>query len=545
MFFCGRNEEGEEQLRLRRLQLPFTFTTGEAMLYDVAPAIAPPDPCSAPKQRKLDGPISPNSILGCMMNQDQSLYHNNNNTITSIDDLAFKDTHATLSVPGDLWLDATFRNMTGSLMKSEATVQDMMDTLKQILGGDELADSLEVEPEELKSWESTLLKLSSSCELGDDLCNILSNDVLMYVQEQLQREGLFKTPDQLDEIPPCLDLPGQIHQNFGWTGEPHGQLPPSRGQLVSQLGAPVCGTMKLTHVDLPQVSSAGLDAPALQLISFQQSSGLQPQSCTQDQPRVTDGDLGAFPRRRTPANQNHCPQMAQPIQKQPAGVQEPDNVFLFQGNGWSSKSSPVDHFVDSYADQISSQRGFAANGCLQGHFGPRDQSSDHQKQSWSLDQRQLHLHASDGPRGLGARLHQRNLRHAAVNGRSLLKSCQTPSVPYAAQHSGTSSTCMFSSGAASTPSCQSLNPTGNQITSNTSCLYGGLPGGGAVPGMTSVLNPDETSLSRKPTVVQNPEDLLVQPQPYLHVSDNRTQVRAEKTPAQSCTLQLSNGFLLL
>lgn len=562
MFFCGRNEEGEEQLHLRRLQLPFNFATGEAMLYDVAPTIEPAKPCSTPKQRKVDnGSISPNSILGCMINQDQSLYHGNN-TISSIDDLAFKDTHATVSVPGDAWIDTTLNHMTGSLMKSDTVVQDMMDTLQQILGENELTKALDVEPGELKCWESTLLKLSTSCNMSDDLSDILSNDVLMYVEEQLQREGGLNVSDELDHIPPCLsslDLQSQNHevsrqQNFGWTGEPQNQPLPNRGQLMSQLGAPVCGTMKLTHIDPPQLSSAGLDGPALQHISFQQSSGLQRDSCALDQSTVEDSDLG-LSLRQPPAYQSHFNQIAAPIQnhhqmRMPASVQDKNPVFNFRGNHWSSNSNQVDRFVDSYMDNNPSQQGFAANpsasSCLRGQFALQSQNSDHQKQSWSLDQQQLHHHTSDGHQHVGACFNQmsgfqREPLHGvvtvqnAVNSGSPFKSSETSHVPYAPQQNASSSTCMFSNIAPSMPSCHRLNPTSTQMSSKASCLYSGLPGDGAVPGTVNVLNPEEATLA----MALGPEDLLVQQQQYLNFSDTHTEVTAgEKTPIQRSCLQL-------
>uniref|UniRef100_H2RJ48 Aryl hydrocarbon receptor n=1 Tax=Takifugu rubripes TaxID=31033 RepID=H2RJ48_TAKRU len=542
------NEEGEEQLHLRRLQLPFNFATGEAMLYDVTPTIEPPDPCSAPKQRKLDdSSVSPNSILGCMMNQDQSLYHNN--TVGSIDDLAFKDTHATLSVPGDAWLDTTFKHMTGSLTKSEATVQDMMDSLQQILGESELTRALDVEPDELKSWESTLLKLST-CDMSDDLSDILSNDVLMYVEEQLQREGGLKVLDQLDDILPCvapLDLQSHNHevpgqQNFGWTGEPQNQLLPNRGQLSFQLGAPVCGTMKLIHIDPPQLCSAGLDGPTLQHIGFQQSSGLPGDACTLDQSIVEDSGLGAFALRQPPANQGHFNQMPPPTQNRhqmrtPASLQDKNPVFSSPGNHWSSNSNQVDHFVDSYADNNPSQQGFAANpsSCLQGHFALQSQNSDRHKPSWSLDQQQLHHHASDGRQHVGACLNQmpgfqRDPLHGvvtvqnAVNGASPFKNTETPNVAYAAQQNVSSGTCMFGDVAPSSPSRHMLNPSAHQMGSKSSCLYRGLPGGVAVPGMANVLNPDESTLTCKTTMALGPEDLLVQQQQYLCFSDTHTQI---------------------
>lgn len=564
-FFCDRNEEGEEQLHLRRLQLPFNFATGEAMLYDVTPTIGSPDPCSAPKQRKLDNSgVSPNSLLGCMINQDQSLYHNNNSTVGSIDDLAFKDTHATVSVPGDAWMDNTLKHMTGSLMKSEAMVQDMMDTLQQILGENELTQALDVEPDELKSWENTLLKLST-CDMSDDLSDILSNDVLMYVEEQLQREGGLKVSDQLDDIPPCMaslhpqsenhDVPGQ--QNFGWTGEPQNLLLANREQPISQQGAPVCGTMKLSHIDPPQLSSAGLDGPTLQHIGFQQSSGPQ-DACSLDQSIAEDSNLGAFARRQPLANQGHFSQMPPPTQNHhqmrgPASVQDKNPVFNSSGNHWSANSNQLDHFVDSYGDNNPSQQGFAANpsasSCLQGHFALQSQNSDHRKPSWSLDQQQLHRHPSDGRPRVGINqmsgFPREPLRGVvtvqnAVNGGSPFKNAETSNVPYAAQQN-VSGPCMFSNVAPSVPSRHVLNPSARQMGSKPSCLYRGLPGGVAIPGTANVLNPDEATLTCKTTMALGPEDLLVQQQQYLHLSDTHTQVTAGKTPIQSSSLQFSTA----
>lgn len=565
IFVCDRNEEGEEQLHLRRLQLPFNFATGEAMLYDVMPTIRPPDPCSSPKQRKLDNSsVSPNSLLGCMINQDQSLYHNNN-TAGSIDDLAFKDSHATVSVPGDAWLDTKFKHMTGSLTKSEATVQDMMDTLQQILGENELTKALDVEVDELKSWESTLLKLST-CDMSDDLSDILSNDVLMYVEEQLQREGGLKVLDQLDDIPPCvasLDLQSHNHevpgqQDFVWSGEPQDELLPNRRQLISQLGAPVCGTMKLLHIDPPQLCSAGLDGATLQHIVFQQSSDLPRDACTLDQSIVEDSDLGAFALRQPPANQAHFNQMAPPTQnhhqmRTPASVQDKNPVFNSPGNLWSSNSNQVDHFVDSYVDNNPSQQGFAANpsSCLQGHFALQSQNSDRHKPSWSLDQQQLHHHTSDGRQQVGACLNQmpgfqRDPLHGvvtvqnAVNGGSLFKNTETSNITYAAQQKVSSGTCMFGNVAPSSPPRHMLNPSAPQMGSKSSCLYRGLPGGVAVPGMANVLNPDKSALTCNTTMALSPEDLLVQQPQYLHFSDTHTQVTAGKTLVLSSSFRLPN-----
>nr|XP_033471603.1 aryl hydrocarbon receptor 2 [Epinephelus lanceolatus] len=594
------NEEGEEQLRLRRLQLPFNFTTGEALLYDVTPTVEVPDPCSAPKQRKLDSySVSPSSILGSMLSQDQSIYcEHNTNTLNSVSDIAFQDTHATVSVPGDVWQLTSPRPVVGSLVKSEASVQDMMETLQQILGDNDLADALDVGPDELKSWESTLLKMSNnSCEMSEDL-DILSNDILSYVEEQLQKESTLKLPDQLDDIPTCLstlELQNQnpeqgVEQNFSWPMEPQNQLITNGGQMVAAQPTPALGMMKLTHMDLPQMSS-GLNGPTLQQIASQlpASVGLQmgttgnigapvtfnPPMVAQTQNQVRnmqaakDNNLGEFTLRQISTNQIHPNQMAQPMQNHlqmrtpnlPVGLQDQsakrqlNPVFNFQGNQWNSSvpnSNQADNFVETYTQNISNEPAFTADpsssSCLQGHFALQTQNSENQRQSWPLEQQLI----TGGHQQMDACLNQmsgfqRNTlpgvvtAQNTVNGRPIFRTQETPDVPFPVQPVvepptlAQPSSCMFSNAPTSVPvngvhlsqppPCQRLNPAGNQIPSKPSCFYQGLPGGGAVPGMTAIPNPDEAPLSCQMTAGLDPNGLLVQQQPYLNFSE-QTQINS-------------------
>lgn len=213
----------------------------------MTPAVEAPDPCSAPKQRKLDEQsVDPDSLLGIMLRQDQSIYcqHNDANGFGSLSDVAFDDSRATVSVPGDVWQHAAPRPAPAppgnahspALVKSEALVQDVLETLQQILGDEALAEAVEVQPEELQSWESTLLRMS---EMSDDLNDILNHDVLSYVEEQLQKEdGL---------LPACLTVDLQGHeaanaaaqQGFDWLP------PPAQGQNG-------VATLKLSHMELQQ-----------------------------------------------------------------------------------------------------------------------------------------------------------------------------------------------------------------------------------------------------------------------------------------------------
>ncbi|XP_071762647.2 aryl hydrocarbon receptor-like [Centroberyx gerrardi] len=464
------NEEGEEQLRLRRLQLPFNYATGEAVLYDVGPTLDVPDPCSAPKQRKMDDlSVDPDSLLGCMLRQDQDIYcQHNANALNSLNDVAFKDTHALVNVPGDTWQHPLPKPGVTNLVKAEGTVQDMMETLQQILGESDLSDSLDVQPDELKDWENTLLKMSTtSCEMTDDLDELLSNDILTYVEEQLMKEGGLKLPDQLDDVPACLsslDLQNQDlvqggEQSFGWPVEPQNQLMSNRRQMVAEKQNPIAGMMKLTHMGLPQMSAAGLNGPTLQQITSQHtyspSVGLHSELSTTDNlgapvtfvPSLVDShaqtqnqlrtqqvtakhnSLGPCSLRPTSANQLHSNQMAQPMQNHlqmrmpdlPIGLQDQSTerqlnpMFSCQSSQWIPSipnSNQTDNFVETYTQNIPNQPDFNADpsssSCLQGQFALQAQNSENQRQSWPLEQQQQQLPAliSNGHLHIGGCLNQ-------------------------------------------------------------------------------------------------------------------------------------------
>nr|XP_007969557.2 uncharacterized protein LOC103220719 [Chlorocebus sabaeus] len=74
------NLEGEEHLRKRALQLPFTFTTGEAVLYESSlPSALTALPARKRTRARKGLPAGqdsscPGSLLGAMMQQDESVY---------------------------------------------------------------------------------------------------------------------------------------------------------------------------------------------------------------------------------------------------------------------------------------------------------------------------------------------------------------------------------------------------------------------------------------------------------------------------------------
>ncbi|XP_019747885.1 aryl hydrocarbon receptor-like [Hippocampus comes] len=177
------NEEGEEHLQQRRQQLPFNLATGEGVLYDLSlNAFTIPAPTGT-KGPLGESPLDPSSILGSLHRQDRSLYSQDPaprlTDFSQVDESdpeqplerAFSDSHALLSVPGQL------EETCGS------TSHSMLDSLEQILGdlGDGGLDDLEVEQRELREWENTLLRMNQN----RDLDHILASDVFAYVEEAL------------------------------------------------------------------------------------------------------------------------------------------------------------------------------------------------------------------------------------------------------------------------------------------------------------------------------------------------------------------------
>lgn len=497
----------------------------------MAPTVEIPEPCSAPKQRKLDDySVSPDSILGCMMSQDQSLYcEHNTATFNTLNDAVFKDTHATVNVPGVAWQLPTPKPSPEGLLNSEDTVQDMMETLQQIIGDSELTETLDVEPDELKGWENMLLKIStSSCDMNEELNDIFNNDVLAYVEEQLHKEGGLKLPDQLDNIPDGLStfsLQNQnSDQNYGWPTEPPKQLTPNRSQIEAGQMPPVLGTIKLTHIDVPSTGLNGL--------TRQHPPVTFNQSCAQAQKQLRalqvshENSFGGFRQtNQTPQRQQSHVQMVAP------GLpdRQLDPVFSVQGNKWESA-------VETFNQNISDQPSFPADpplsSCSQGRFALQSHVSDTQRQSWSVEQQQQMSGFQRIPNA-GVAVPQN-----PACSRSMFAASETSRAPFPVQQHldapslGPSSSCMFTNAIPSVssvngghlhqaPSCQRMNHPGHQIPSQ-SCFYQGLPGGGSVEGMTAIPNHEGATVSCKMTNGLTTNDLLVQP--YQNFTE-QTQVR--------------------
>uniref|UniRef100_A0A8C7F3R0 Uncharacterized protein n=1 Tax=Oncorhynchus kisutch TaxID=8019 RepID=A0A8C7F3R0_ONCKI len=406
-FYSSRNNEGEEQLRQRRLQLPFNFATGEAVLYEVGLSLDVadvPTQSKGPKIRKMaeEMALDPDSLLGSMLKQDQAIYMQtspsepsskppNPQELCSWEDQAFSNSHAMANVPGDSW-QSQHHTMPrpDAGIREESTVQDLMETLQQIIGDNSLCSSLNVDPTELKDWENTLLKMSSSnCEMSEDLDDILNHDILSYVEEHLFKEnGGLKMPEHLGsllgsvsinnpllEVPECLknvDLQGNTMmpggKGFNWGVDPQqNQLLGMGGLSAAETASNVRGMMKLTHVG----SQMGLNGPTLQQAS---SRNTFTQSLGENLGLQSNANPLAF----NPALAGSCAQVRQNQAKGKQQGLQASQILSNPGNGLASYSQRQ-QMQSGLANRSSAPMGLPIQNQLLG-WGMNDQPMRFQDQ---------------------------------------------------------------------------------------------------------------------------------------------------------------------
>lgn len=170
-------------MRQRRMQLPFTFATGEAVLYETCPMpdIVKPKDMNGVNQTTL----VPSSILDTIQKQDKSIYHQDTTPQFTADD-AFTDSWALCNIPSHAVQGET---------ANEDTVVSMIDALEQLVHDGDLCTALqqmEVDTANLKEWENALLRMtkdSNDNERPLSLDEILTNDIFSYVEDALYKEN--------------------------------------------------------------------------------------------------------------------------------------------------------------------------------------------------------------------------------------------------------------------------------------------------------------------------------------------------------------------
>ncbi|NXM62553.1 AHR protein, partial [Illadopsis cleaveri] len=187
------NEEGEEHLRKRNLQLPFSFATGEAVLYgNDFPGFL--DSFQAKEELQVQANssselhlVDPNSLLGAMMKQDPSIYNSHTDNVPQF------------SLPGFIpEPDGLSQNEDVSSAKEDSdSPLVVIETLfeKSKVDGN-VCQSLSMDSTELQQWEEALLSLGAEEELpAQELGQRPGTKVTSCVEQTLLRESAGQSLD--------------------------------------------------------------------------------------------------------------------------------------------------------------------------------------------------------------------------------------------------------------------------------------------------------------------------------------------------------------
>lgn len=551
------NAEGEEYLRQRRLQLPFSFTTGEGVLYNTGPTV---DITEFQFNKKFSNgetnkDVTPGSLLDCFLKQDESVYTQTVDPPLPVDRV-FMESHALVSISSDSWHESLTTNTTGVLgavVKEEAkqSVMNMIDSLDKMAQNGDLCtvlQNLDVDDTALMEWENALKRLSQDEDqqnnVSSELDSILTKDVFDYIDTVLFKEKgedcvhpscltalsnnqqdsftqaahlsatglcepqLFQTPGPDCTCSPVTGM--YTHQQDKMNGAViTGQSLPESAQIFSN-------THKLSH-HVPLMTQADASLPPLQHLQLQDifcpsielpqlaipgssaadaSAPHQPCGQVSMSPEGTCGQTQSSQLRRCPQNNLQAPAMAGNGQVLQSSVMEivPPLIPCSDFNSSSMPNIPVPF----------------ATACLQG--SPPLEAHNHQVQQWPQSQQQRLPHAGimkNGHEVMPACHSQtsesQTVLHPGLRPMSVTRLNHTQQGGLACGQAATQNSCMFdqrfSSSPAGSDALALLGPSGprgadatlNQSPPQGSCYFQWSHSEPVVG--TSAINQESTSIS--------------------------------------------------
>ncbi|XP_066483099.1 aryl hydrocarbon receptor [Tiliqua scincoides] len=212
------DEEGAEHLRKRNMKLPFIFATGEAVLYETAfpqPGLMDSSQVkvkssigkgAVSKATLRKESVDPSSLLGAMLQQDESVYlcPPASNTI-SFERNFFTDTRDELAdVIASAWQDNILPTGSNGILKQEQTECTLQSDL--MLPEDSVAlfqdnknselynimKTLGVDFEDIKYFQQDEEFFKNELSGVDDIRDIdITDEILTYVQESLNKSDLL------------------------------------------------------------------------------------------------------------------------------------------------------------------------------------------------------------------------------------------------------------------------------------------------------------------------------------------------------------------
>lgn len=438
--FCCSNSEGEEYLRQRWLQLPFSYTTGEAVLYDSGPTMDVPH-LQFNKQFNNDAPVdvTPGSLVDCLLKQDESAYAQTINAPLPLDQV-FMDSRALLSVPSNAWQENSTTSTAGTpvVVKEEAkqSVMNMINKLEKLAqdgGLCSVLQGLDIPDVGVMELENTLSRLGQEenrqNSVGSELDEILINDIFDYIDG-----ALFKDKESPNgSTPSCLTAANNQHQdafaqsallcepqmfqtpNPDCTYSPVNGIYPCQQDVMSGTGVTeqnltgsaqvFSTTQKLSH-PRPPTAQADTGMPPLQHLQLQDifSPSIElppltvPDAAAQDASTPFQSCRQA--RMHPPQGVSAPPQSIQPLLCPQSYLQAPVNGELLQNSvmqpnhvapGVSDRIPPLVPCKDFNSSMASTVPLPFPAGCLQ-RSQPL-QTVNHQVQQWPQSQQQAPPHA--------------------------------------------------------------------------------------------------------------------------------------------------------
>ncbi|XP_062258903.1 aryl hydrocarbon receptor-like [Platichthys flesus] len=202
------NNEGEDYLRERSLQLPFSLTRGEAILYNTGPTVD----VTASQFNKMFSNTdiikdkAPRSLLDCFLRQDETAYIQTVEPPLPVDQV-FKESRALVNIPSDVWQEnRALVNTDPVAVKAEAkqSVMALINNFEKMAqSGDFSAalQNLEVGNAELMELENPLKRLGQDEDqpnnISSELDSILTNDIFDYIDRVLLQEKGGDGPSSL------------------------------------------------------------------------------------------------------------------------------------------------------------------------------------------------------------------------------------------------------------------------------------------------------------------------------------------------------------
>ncbi|XP_065606995.1 aryl hydrocarbon receptor-like [Cyrtonyx montezumae] len=245
------NEEGEERFRKQNLQLPFSFVTGEAILYgnnfpNSLDSFQGKEEFQTKKgTHTKQHAVDSNSILGALMEQDASIYLSH----TDVPQFTLPDLDAEPDGPSQVGKAGHDEDSSSLLMAIEALFE------KSEVDGN-ISQSFSVDSTELQRWEDSLLNLNVEELPSEDFGERLSSESPSYVEQMLFREGDGKSMDFLH----CREEGCSVTQFYHWGFNPAASQAFQAPQQPQAPGAQGQDVM----ISLDSVMSESSSAPAEQ-----------------------------------------------------------------------------------------------------------------------------------------------------------------------------------------------------------------------------------------------------------------------------------------